>query len=192
MQSYLLKDDIWWVGSIDWNLRDFHGYETSRGTTYNSYLILDDKPALVDGSRHGFGSEVLSRIAGRIDPKKIEYFVVNHVEMDHSGEVPRLVEELSPVKVLTSKRGEDALMQHYGEATVKSWDPKSWATGMRSHWARAPCHLLRPPCFTGRTACLLMLRAPTSYYPTTPLASTWRVRSAMQTRRTCMWSWRSV
>jgi len=122
MQSYLLKDDIWWVGSIDWNLRDFHGYETSRGTTYNSYLILDDKPALVDGSRHGFGSEVLSRIAGRIDPKKIEYFVVNHVEMDHSGEVPRLVEELSPVKVLTSKRGEDALMQHYGEATVKSWD----------------------------------------------------------------------
>src|SRR5665811_2522316 len=84
MQSYLLKDDIWWVGSIDWNLRDFHGYETSRGTTYNSYLILDDKPALVDGSRHGFGSEVLSRIAGRIDPKKIEYFVVNHVAVSYT------------------------------------------------------------------------------------------------------------
>lgn len=122
MQSYKLKDNIWWVGAIDWNLRDFHGYETSRGTTYNSYLILDDSPALVDGCRHGFDGEVLSRIAGHIDPKKIEYLVVNHVEMDHSGAVPRLIQELSPVRVLTSKRGEDALRQHYGEGLVESWD----------------------------------------------------------------------
>ncbi len=55
-----LNDDIWWVGAIDWDSRDFHGYETARGTSYNAYLILDEKVALVDGCREGFGPQVLS------------------------------------------------------------------------------------------------------------------------------------
>ena len=62
MERYLLKENIWWVGAIDWNCRDFHGYETPRGTTYNSYLITDQKTVLVDGVRSGFGSETLRRI----------------------------------------------------------------------------------------------------------------------------------
>ena len=64
MERYLLRDDIWWVGAIDWDVRDFHGYETPRGTTYNAYLILDEKVALIDGCRDGFGPEMLARVTG--------------------------------------------------------------------------------------------------------------------------------
>jgi len=53
MERYQVKEEIWWVGAIDWDVRDFHGYETQRGTTYNAYLILDEKVALVDGCRDG-------------------------------------------------------------------------------------------------------------------------------------------
>lgn len=122
MERYKLKDDIWWVGAIDWNVRDFHGYETQRGTTYNAYLIVDDKTALIDTVRTGFGPETMNRIKACCDPGTIDYLVVNHVEMDHSGSVPWFVEKLSPVTVVTSKRGRDALMEHYVNEGALDWD----------------------------------------------------------------------
>lgn len=96
MDRFLLRDEIWWVGTIDWNVRDFHGYETPRGTTYNAYLILDEKVALVDGCREGFGHEMLDRVRGCCQMRPIDYFVINHVEPDHSGEIPWLIEQLTP------------------------------------------------------------------------------------------------
>jgi flavorubredoxin len=108
----ILKD-IHWVGAIDWNIRDFHGYSIYRGTTYNAFLILDEKITLFDTVKKGFESELLHHIRRIIDPTKIDYLVVNHVEMDHSGLVPEVVELVKPEKILCSERGRKALLAHF-------------------------------------------------------------------------------
>ena len=129
MDRFLLRDEIWWVGTIDWNVRDFHGYETPRGTTYNAYLILDEKVALVDGCREGFGHEMLDRVRGCCQMRPIDYFVINHVEPDHSGEIPWLIEQLTPGRILCTKRAKDELSLMYGVDRVESWDVQLVATG---------------------------------------------------------------
>jgi flavorubredoxin len=108
----ILKD-IHWVGAVDWNIRDFHGYSIYRGTTYNAFLILDEKITLFDTVKKGFESELLHHIRRIIDPTKIDYLVVNHVEMDHSGLVPEVVELVKPEKILCSERGRKALLAHF-------------------------------------------------------------------------------
>ena len=108
-----IKPDIYWVGGIDWNLRNFHGYLTQRGTTYNSYLILDEKITLVDTVKHYLFDEMVSRIKELIDPSKIDYIVSNHVEMDHSGSITKLKKICTKAKVITSTRGEKGLKKHY-------------------------------------------------------------------------------
>ncbi|OFW58854.1 MAG: hypothetical protein A2133_02175 [Actinobacteria bacterium RBG_16_64_13] len=129
MERYLLRDDIWWVGAIDWNGRDFHGFETARGATYNAYLILDEKVALVDGCKDGFGPEMLARVRGCCGSRPIDYFVINHVEPDHSGAIPWLIEQLKPGRVFCSKRATDALPLYYGAETVAAWDLQIVNTG---------------------------------------------------------------
>lgn len=110
-----LKHGIYWVGAIDWNLRDFHGHTTRRGTTYNAYLVMGEKVALVDTVKAPFFEEMLSRIREIIDPAKIEYLIVNHVEMDHSGSLPLLKQALPHLKVFCSPRAEEELRLHYGK-----------------------------------------------------------------------------
>jgi flavorubredoxin len=129
MERYQVKDEIWWVGAIDWDVRDFHGYETQRGTTYNAYLILDEKVALVDGCRDGFGQEMLARVRGCCGARAVDYLVVNHVEPDHSGAIPWLIEQLGPLKVFCSKRAKDALILIFGEPCVAAWDITTVGTG---------------------------------------------------------------
>ncbi len=113
MKTTELVPGIYWVGALDWLTRDFHGYSTNRGTTYNAYLIIDDKITLVDTVKEKFRSEMMHRIRHIIDPKKIDYIVVNHVEMDHSGGLPAVIEEVRPEKVICSKMGHKALLQHF-------------------------------------------------------------------------------
>ena len=108
----ILKD-VHWVGSIDWNIRDFHGYSIYRGTTYNAFLILDEKITLFDTVKKGFKNELLHHIGKIIDPTKIDYLVVNHVEMDHSGLVPEVVELVKPEKIFCSERGRKSLLAHF-------------------------------------------------------------------------------
>jgi len=108
----ILKD-VYWVGAIDWNIRDFHGYSIYRGTTYNAFLVVDEKTALFDTVKEGFKTEILHHIRGIIDPTKIDYLVVNHVEMDHSGLVPEVVELVKPEKIFCSERGRKALLAHF-------------------------------------------------------------------------------
>jgi flavorubredoxin len=86
-----IKPGVYWVGVIDWDLRDFHGYTTDRGTTYNAYLIVDEKIVLVDTVKRPFFDEMLSRIKEIVDPAKIDYIIANHVEMDHSGSLPKML-----------------------------------------------------------------------------------------------------
>lgn len=113
MRPVELKPGLYWVGGIDWDLRSFHGYLTPRGTTYNAYLIKDEKIVLVDTVKHYLFDEMLSRIKEVVDPAKIDYLVVNHVEMDHSGNVPKVMEVAPGAKVVTSPNGRKGLLRHY-------------------------------------------------------------------------------
>lgn len=113
MKTTEIKKDIYWVGGIDWNIRNFHGYSTNRGTTYNSYLILDDKITLVDTVKHYMFDEMLKRIKEIINPNKIDYIISNHVEMDHSGSLLKILNYAKNAKVVTSTRGEKGLKRHY-------------------------------------------------------------------------------
>ena len=112
-QAVKVTDSVYWVGAIDWAIRDFHGYLTSRGTTYNAYLILADKITLIDTVKAPFVDELLARIASVVDPRDISYIVSNHAEMDHSGGLPVTIETVGPEKVFASAKGADALSEHY-------------------------------------------------------------------------------
>lgn len=118
MSKVEIKKGIFWTGGIDWDLRDFHGYLTQRGSTYNAYLVLDEKVVLVDTVKHYLFEEMLSRITKIIDPAEIDYILSNHVEMDHSGSISRLIELAPKAKVITSTRGEKGLRRHF----KKDWD----------------------------------------------------------------------
>jgi flavorubredoxin len=118
MKPVEIKDKVYWVGAIDWNIRDFHGYSTYRGTTYNAYLIMDEKIALFDTVKKNFYSELLHHIQQVTDPEKIDYLIVNHVEMDHSGALPEIIERIKPEKIFCSKMGKKAIMAHF--------HPKDW------------------------------------------------------------------
>lgn len=109
-----LKKGIYWVGAIDWNIRDFHGYSTHKGSSYNAYLVAGKKIALVDTVKAPFFAEMMARIREVMPPEKIDYLIVNHVEMDHSGSMPMLKEALPKVEVLCSPRAESELKLHYG------------------------------------------------------------------------------
>ncbi len=98
-----------WVGAIDWTIRDFHGYGTPRGTTYNSYLITGEKNILIDCVKKPYWEEMMDRISSVIDPKKIDIIISNHAEMDHSGSLPETVKYVQPEKVLASIKGVEAL-----------------------------------------------------------------------------------
>ncbi|MBI9037628.1 MAG: FprA family A-type flavoprotein [Bacteroidales bacterium] len=125
MKAKKLKEGIYWVGAIDWNVRNFHGYLTQRGTTYNAYLIIDEKITLIDTVKPGFENEMLARISTIIDPSKIDYVVSNHVEMDHSGALPVIMEKAPNAKIITCPKGDEGLRLHY----KKDWDFKIVKTG---------------------------------------------------------------
>jgi len=114
MNKVSLAEGINWVGVVDWNIRDFHGYVTRRGSTYNAYLIQDEKTALVDTVKHSFSSELLRNICEIVDPAKIDYIIVNHVEMDHSSSLPAVVKYAKNATIIASQRGKDAIIEHYG------------------------------------------------------------------------------
>jgi anaerobic nitric oxide reductase flavorubredoxin len=130
MAQVVVKEGVNWVGAVDWNLKDFHGYITSRGTTYNAYLIRDEKTVLIDTVKCNFAEELIDNVEGLTSFDKIDYIIVNHVEMDHSGSLPTIVKLAKNAKIIASVRGKDALIEHYGHdfdrvETVKTGDKLS-------------------------------------------------------------------
>lgn len=126
MKAIKVKEGIYWIGAIDWSIRNFHGYRTERGTTYGAYLIMDEKITLIDTVKAGFSDEMLSRISDIVSPSDIDIIITNHVEMDHSGSLP-VVRKLCPnAAVYTSgPSGVKGLTAHYGAddyLPVKSGD----------------------------------------------------------------------
>jgi flavorubredoxin len=116
MKPIEIVKGIYWVGALDWNIRDFHGYAIPQGTTYNAYLILDDKVTLIDTVKKEFADQLLDSVAQIIDPKKIDYVISNHTEMDHSGGLPRVMHRVGEDKPLyCSKVGQKNLSLHFQE-----------------------------------------------------------------------------
>jgi flavorubredoxin len=128
MAKLEIKKNIFWVGAIDWNVRNFHGhtYMAKRGTTYNAYLILDDKIALVDTVYGPFADEMIENIGEIIPPEKIDYIIANHVETDHSGALPAIMKLCPKAKVLGTAKCKEGLYKHYygnwGFQIVKTGD----------------------------------------------------------------------
>lgn len=129
MKAIKIRENIYWVGGIDWNLRNFHGYLTQRGSTYNAYLIIDEKITLIDTVKSYLYDEMIERISSVIDPKKIDYVISNHAEMDHSGAMPELMKLIPNAEIISTPNGEKILNDHYKGnwkcRTVKSGDTLS-------------------------------------------------------------------
>jgi len=108
-----LAKGLYWVGAIDWNIRNFHGYITPRGTTYNAYLIVDEKTALVDTVKAPFFNEMLERIEEIVKPEEIDYVISNHVEIDHSGSLPMTMKLLKKAELIATEKGKSGLNKYY-------------------------------------------------------------------------------
>ena len=114
MESVQIAPGVYNVGVVDWNIRDFHGYSTDVGTTYNAFLVMDEKIALVDSVKKEFADQLLDNIARIVDPRKIDYVISNHTEMDHSGSLARIMHRVGEDKPLyCSKMGVKNLARHF-------------------------------------------------------------------------------
>jgi len=106
-----VSEHVYWVGAIDWAIRDFHGYTTPHGSTYNAYLIMADEITLIDTVKAPFMDEMISRIKSVVDPSQIKYIISNHSEMDHSGCLPQVIDLIKPKKVFASTIGVKTLKE---------------------------------------------------------------------------------
>jgi len=115
MRPIKICDNLYWVGAIDWNVRNFHGhtYTVNNGTTYNAYLIIDEKVALVDTVLGAFKGEMIERIREIVPIDRIDYIIANHVEPDHSGALPSVLGLCPDAKVYGSAKCKDGLEKHY-------------------------------------------------------------------------------
>jgi len=122
-----LKPGVYWVGVVDWALRRFHGVElsTHRGSAYNSYLIVDEKVALVDTVWSPFQDQLVENIRQVVDPAKIDYVVANHSEVDHSGALPAVMRAAPQATLVVSKRGLESVQGHYHQP----WNFRAVGTG---------------------------------------------------------------
>ncbi len=122
-----LANGVYWVGVVDWGLRYFHGYElsTHRGTSYNAYLIVDEKTVLVDTVWTPFQKQLLENIREIVDPSKIDYIIANHSEVDHSGALPYLMQFAPQATVVVSRLGRESIEGHYHQP----WNFKVVKTG---------------------------------------------------------------
>jgi len=126
MEPLEIAPGVYDVGVIDWNIRDFHGYSTDVGTTYNSFLIVDEKIALLDTVKKEFADQLLANISAVVDPKKIDYIVSNHTELDHSGGLERVMHRVGEDKPLyCSKMGHKNLPRHF----TRNWNYQPVETG---------------------------------------------------------------
>ncbi|MBI4775496.1 MAG: flavodoxin domain-containing protein [Deltaproteobacteria bacterium] len=126
MRPFKIAENIYWVGAIDWNVRDFHGYSTYQGTTYNAYLVMDEKVTLIDVVKKPFVRDMLDRVRQIVDPKKIDILISNHTEPDHTGAMPHVLDAIGADKPLyCSKMGHKNLQLHFH----KDWNFQPVETG---------------------------------------------------------------
>ncbi len=115
MAAVKIRDNVYWVGAIDWNVRVFHGYKVPYGTTYNAYLVLDEKVTLIDTVKAPFFDEMIQNISEIVDPSKIDILISNHVEPDHSGALPEIAKLCKGAEIYATQNGEKGLRAYYGD-----------------------------------------------------------------------------
>ena len=125
--SFKIKNNVYWVGKIDWELRKFHGneYSTNRGSTYNSYLIKEEKIVLIDTVWKPFSKEFVENLSKEVDLNKIDYVITNHAESDHSGALPELMEKIPETPIYCTANGVKSIKGHYH----KDWNFQVVKTG---------------------------------------------------------------
>jgi flavorubredoxin len=126
MKAIDIKPDIYWVGAIDWSVRDFHGYITPNGTTYNNYLINDKDITLIDTVKHDFTAITIENIKSIIDPSKIVNLVINHIEPDHASGIDVIMKLIPGATIYITERGKRGLDRHYD---TSKWNFKIVKTG---------------------------------------------------------------
>jgi len=145
--KFEIAPNVYWVGKIDWELRKFHGeeYSTHRGSSYNSYLVKDEKIALIDTVWMPFAKEFVGNLAKEVDLDAIDYVIANHAEMDHSGALPELMRHIPDTPVYCTANGVKSLKGHYHQnwnfQVVKTGDTLSlgnkelvFIEAMMLHW----------------------------------------------------------
>jgi len=126
MEKVELKPGIFWVGVVDWSIRDFHGYITPRGSTYNSYLIMDDDITLIDGVKLNHADTQIKRVSRYVDMTKIKNIIVNHIEPDHSGSLGHLAKLCPNATFYITDKGKKGLARFFD---IEGWDMKVVKTG---------------------------------------------------------------
>lgn len=125
--SFAITDKVRWVGKIDWELRTFHGeeYSTHRGSSYNSYLIQDQKTVLIDTVWEPFATEYVENLKKQIALQQIDYIIAHHAEIDHSGALPELMREIPDTPIYCTATGAKILKGHYHQ----DWNFVPFKTG---------------------------------------------------------------
>ncbi|HEY3374374.1 MAG TPA: FprA family A-type flavoprotein [Candidatus Aquicultor sp.] len=126
MGAVELKDGVYWVGALDWSIRDFHGYETPRGTSYNNYLIMDEEITLIDTVKYTFAKETITHIKRIVDPVKIKHLVINHIENDHVTSIDKILEIAPTATVYMTEKGKNGLARFFD---ISKWNIKTVKTG---------------------------------------------------------------
>lgn len=122
MKAVEVRNGIYWVGAIDWAVRDFHGYETPRGTSYNNYLIVDEQPTLVDAVKYDFADSSIKNINNILDLSQIKHVVINHIENDHASGFDRFMELMPQATIYMTERAKKGMERFFdiSKRTIKT------------------------------------------------------------------------
>jgi len=137
-----IREKIDFVGFVDWTMRDFHGFDAEYGTTYNAYLIRDEKPALIDTVKEPYADILLGQIAELIDPSEIHYVICNHAEPDHSGCLPDVMRAAPRATLICDSKCASALRDHYDTA---GWNIREVSTGDTLSLGRRTLQFIETP-----------------------------------------------
>ena len=119
VQAKQIAENVYWVGATDWSVRNFHGYDTEDGSTYNAYLLTGQQNILIDTVKEPFAEELLARIRSVIDPAQLDVIVANHAEPAHSGALPAVLAAAPKAKLIASAgNGKKDLVGYYGDLEV--------------------------------------------------------------------------
>ena len=111
-----LAPGIDWVGAIDWNVRDFHSYNTDRGATYNAYLVQDEANTVIDTVKYPFFERHYKQITEMVPAESVKYIICNHAELDHSSGLPQAVRAFPNAKIVTNKKCQATCINYFGGA----------------------------------------------------------------------------
>ena len=137
-----LRENIDWVGYVDWNVRDFHGYNTDRGATYNAYLVRDEKTALIDTVKAPFAGALLAQVAALVDLSRVDYVVCNHAEPDHAGGLPEVLQALPNATLVADAKCLAALAEHFD---TSAWKTRTVADGETLSLGRRTMRFIETP-----------------------------------------------